>query len=84
MKPIVLTYHAAFERMLEHGLTRATVETIVRDPTWTEPDPRPGVERRYGLAPELGGKWARVAVVEEPDHIRVLSAFPDRRARPPR
>ena len=83
MKPIILTYHAAVERMLEHGLTRATVEHIVREPLWREPDRRPGVERRFGPAPELGDKWVRVAVIEEAAHIRVLSAFPDRGARPP-
>jgi len=84
MKPVILTYHAAVERMLEHGLTRTTVERIAREPQWREPDPRPEVERRFGSAPELGGRVVRVAVVEDAAHIRVLSAFPDRRASPPR
>ncbi|WP_298744753.1 DUF4258 domain-containing protein [uncultured Brevundimonas sp.] len=82
MKTIILTRHAR-ARMAQYGLPEAAVVAAVRHPLWTEPDPRPGVERRFGRPPELDGRVLRVACVEENDHIRVLSAFPDRDARPP-
>jgi len=82
MKPIILTHHA-LARMARYGLTEASVVAVVRKPLWTEPDPRPGIERRFGRPTELAGRVLRVACVEESDHIRVLSAHPDRDARPP-
>lgn len=82
MKPITLTQHAR-ARMAEFRLLDATVNAVVREPLWTEPDPRPGIHRRFGRPPELNGRILRVACVEEEDHIRVLSAHPDRDARPP-
>lgn len=82
MKPIELRMHAR-ERMAEYGVSVASVYAAVRSPEWTGLDPRPGIERRYIHAPELGGRVLRVACVEESDHIRVLSAHPDRNARPP-
>jgi hypothetical protein len=80
MKPIILTYHAAVERMGELKLEREWVEQAIRTPDWTEPDPRPGIERRFRATPEYGGRVLRVACVEEKDHIRVVSVFPDRNA----
>jgi len=82
MKPIEWTRHGLV-RKAQYGLTEAAVFAVVRNPLWTEPDPRPGIERRFGRPPELGGRVLRVACVEESDHIRVLSAHPDRDARPP-
>lgn len=82
MKPITLTRHA-LTRMARYALSEPAVLDVVRNPLWTEPDPRPGIERRFGQPPELAGRYLRVACVEESDHIRVLSAFPDRDARPP-
>ena len=82
MKPIILTRHG-LGRMALYGLSDAAVVATVRQPLWTEPDPRPGIERRFGRPPELDGRILRVACVEESDHIRVLSAHPDRDARPP-
>jgi uncharacterized DUF497 family protein len=83
MKTILFRNHAR-ERMSQNGVTEASVLRAVRDPEWTAPDPyRPGVERRFIRAPELGGRVLRVACIEESDHIRVLSAHPDRNARPP-
>ena len=82
MKPVILTHHAR-ARMVQYGLTEAMVIAAVRHPLWTEPDPRPGIERRFGHRSELPGRRLRVACIEESDHIRVLSAFPDRDARPP-
>ena len=82
MKPIILRQHA-LARMARYGLSEQSVHAVVRKPLWTEPDPRPDIERRFGKPPELAGRYLRVACVEESDHIRVLSAFPDRDARPP-
>jgi len=82
MKPIILRQHA-LARMARYGLSEPAVVGVVRQPLWTEPDPRPGIERRFGQPPELAGRYLRMACVEESDHIRVLSAHPDRDARPP-
>lgn len=82
MKPLVLTAHALV-RIRLYGLDMSDVERAARSPDWVEPDPCPGVERRFLAHPSTGRRPLRVAVVEEADHIRVLSAFPDRDARPP-
>lgn len=82
MKPILILRHAR-ARMAQYAISEASVLAVVRDPAWTAPDPRPGVQRRYGRPPELGGRVMRVACVEEEDHIRVLSAHPDRSAKEP-
>lgn len=83
MKPLDIRQHAR-DRMAEYGVAETTVVRAVRTPEWTAPDPhRPGIERRFVHAPEIGGRVLRVACVEEADHIRVLSAHPDRDARPP-
>jgi uncharacterized DUF497 family protein len=81
MKPIILMFHAASERMPKFRLERTWVENAVRYPDWVEPDPQPGVERRYRVTAELGGRVLRVVCVEEEDHIRVISVFPDRNAK---
>jgi hypothetical protein len=81
-KPIRFTHHA-LARMERYGIPSAVVERAVRAPEWREPDPIPGVERRFLTAPELARRVVRVACVEEQDHIRILSVFPDRDARPP-
>jgi hypothetical protein len=83
MKSLRFTRHALFDRMPRFGLTREAVEAIVRQPDWIEPDPDDQtVDRRFGRPPDFI-RYVRVACVEEEDHIRVLSAFPDRNARPP-
>jgi hypothetical protein len=69
--------------MDRYGLGEAVVERASWSPDWTAPDPQPGVERRFRATPELGGRVLRVACVEEEDHIRIISVFPDRDARPP-
>jgi hypothetical protein len=81
-KPIRFTRHA-LARMAQYGIAAALTERAVRSPEWTEPDPTPPVQRRFLTLPELQGRVLRVACVEEQDHIRVLSAFPDRNARRP-
>lgn len=83
MKRIEFRRHA-LDRMAEYDIAPATVERAVRQPLWTEPDPyRPGIRRHFTTAPERGGEIVRVALVEEADHIRVMSAHPDRGAKPP-
>ena len=82
MKPVILTRHA-LSRMAQYGVPENVAMEVARDPLWTEPDSRPGIERRFARPPELRGRVLRVACVEESDHIRVLSAHPDRDARPP-
>ena len=84
MKPLVLTYHALIERIRRYGLDMTDVERAVRSPDWIEADlNNPRVERRFLAHPSRGRRALRVAVIEETDHIRVLSAFPDRNASPP-
>lgn len=73
MKPILIRQHAR-DRMAEYGLTEASVLRAVHTPEWTASDPRPGIERHFVHAPEIGGRALRVACVETEAHIRVLSA----------
>ena len=82
MKRLILTRHA-LEALIDRNLKSEWLVLTARDPEWTTPDPIPGVERRFRRFPELGGRALRVAVVEKADHIRILSAHPDRNARPP-
>ncbi len=80
MKPIILTFHAANDRIAKLQLKLEWVEAVIRVPDWIEPDPQSGVERRFKVTPEFEGRVLRVACVEEKDHIRILSVFPDRNA----
>jgi hypothetical protein len=83
MKPLRFTRHALVDRMPLYGLTREIVEAVVRQPDWVELDPDDiAVERRFGRLPGFI-HHVRVACVEEEDHIRVVSVFPDCNARPP-
>ena len=82
MKRLILTRHA-LEAVTARRLQTEWLVRVVQDPEWTTPDPIPGVERRFRCLQELGGRALRVAVVEEEDHICILSAHPDRNARPP-
>lgn len=81
-KPLRFTGHAR-TAIAERELAEAWVEAAALSPEWEAPDPRPGVVRRYRAIPERGGRILRVACVETPDEIRILSAFLDRRARKP-
>jgi hypothetical protein len=81
MKRLVFTRHAQ-EKLLRPGLRREWVEDAARRPTWVEPDPFDAeVERRFKPIEEYGDRILRVAVVETPAEIRVISAFFDRGAR---
>jgi hypothetical protein len=81
VKRIVFTRHAE-AKLVRPGLRREWVEEAARHPAWAEPDPfDPEVERRFKPVEEFGGRVLRVAVVETPAVIRVISAFFDRGAR---
>jgi len=81
--PLHFTQHA-IDAMAERDLPPALVERTVFEPEWEEPDPHdPVVLRRFRHIPERGNRVLRVALVATPDEIRIISAFLDRRARPP-
>ena len=82
MKPMRYTLEATL-RQAGRNLDPAWIEAAVRSPDWTTPDPEPPKERRYRAIPELGGKVLRVVCVEEDDHVRIVTVFPDRDARRP-
>lgn len=82
MKPIRLTRHAQ-DNMQRDGVALAWIEAAVRSPDWTAADPEPPKERRYRRTPELDGRVLRVVCVEAADHVRVVTVFPDRDAKPP-
>ena len=80
MKPITFTRHAP-PLVTERHIQSDWIETTVRDPAWTEPEPDDAtVERRFRPIPEHGGRVLRVAVRETKDAIHVISLHFDRRA----
>ena len=80
-KRLTLTAHARV-RLQERHLPLNWVEDTVRNPDWTEPDPRgANVERRFRAISERGGRILRVACVETETAIRVISVMFDRNAR---
>lgn len=82
-KPLRYTRHA-LDALAERELRTEWVELAARQPEWREPDPDDDVvERRFLTIPERGDRILRVAVVETPKEIRILTAFLDRRARRP-
>jgi hypothetical protein len=82
-KPLRFTKHAE-EATLERKLERIWVEKTARESEWSRPDPRrPGVERRFRVIPEFGGRVLRVVCLETANEIRILTAFFDRDARKP-
>ena len=81
LKPLQFTNHAQ-DAILERELDPSWIERTVRDPEWSNPDPkRPGVERRFRAIPEFGGRVLRVACLETNDEIRIVTVFFDRDAR---
>ncbi|WP_297106604.1 DUF4258 domain-containing protein [uncultured Devosia sp.] len=81
-KAITYTKHA-MTAISERGLRLDWVELVARHPQWTEPDPiDPEVVRHFGMLPELGGRFLRVALVETDTEYRIVSTFLDRRAKP--
>lgn len=81
-KPVTFTKHAS-TAMEERLITTEWVERTVKRPQWVESDRTdPEVRRAFAALPERDGRYLRVAFVETPTEIRILSAFLDRRARP--
>jgi hypothetical protein len=83
-KPLRFTRHAE-DAVAERELDLNWIERTVREPEWSRPDPQkfPSVEGRFGTIPEFGGGILRVACIETPDEIRILTVFFDRNARKP-
>lgn len=81
-KPVVFTRHA-LARMQDYSFDQAWVAATVHAPDWCEVDTRIGVERRFKYSHAHGGRAIRVACMEELDHIRILTVFPDRDAKAP-
>jgi hypothetical protein len=83
VKLLKLTVHAEVAAT-ERGIDPAWIERTVSAPEWISPDPAdPGVERRYRVIPEFGGRVLRAACVETATEIRVLTVFFDRGAKRP-
>jgi hypothetical protein len=82
-KPLTFTTHA-YDAILERELDMAWIDRTARHPTWSRPNPRPGIERRFRAVPEFGGRILRAVCLETPEEIRIISVFFDRRAREPK
>lgn len=81
LKPIRYTAHA-LRVIKERELEKAWVEETARAPSWVEVDPvDEEVERRFKAISARQERILRVAVVEMPEEMRIISAFLDRRAR---
>ena len=82
-RPLALSVHAE-DALRERKIQEEWVARTVEAPDWREVDPsRPGTERRFRRIPEFGDRVLRVAVVETPTEIRILTAFFDRKAKRP-
>lgn len=82
-KPINYSAHAR-TAMHERELDEALVQAAAYNPQWRLPDPdRPQIERRFIVVPERDNRVLRVAVLENEQEIRIITAFFDRRARKP-
>ena len=80
MKPLIFTFHAP-ARMVQRQIAPEWIERTVREPAWTEPDPKdPQAERRYRQIPEFGDRMLRVVVVETANAVRVITVTFDRGA----
>jgi hypothetical protein len=78
--PLRYRRHAE-DSIFERALDREWIERTVRSPEWVAPDPnQPGVERRFRVIPEFGGRILRVACLETKEEIGILTAFFDRDA----
>jgi hypothetical protein len=70
-KQLRLTAHAQ-ERLRSRSIKFEWIEETIRNPAWTEPDPKnPAVERRFRPIEDFGGRVLRVACVETEATIRV-------------
>jgi len=82
-RPRIMSGHAK-RVMLERNLEEAWIDLAIDKPDWRMSDPRrDGVDLRFKRIAERDGRVLRVAIVETPHEIRILTAFFDRRARRP-
>ena len=80
-KQVVLTAHARL-RLRERDIDPKLINETVRDPEWTETDPRDStIERRFRTISQFDNRFLRVACVETESSIRVISVMFDRNAR---
>jgi Domain of unknown function (DUF4258) len=80
LKRIVYTAHASQE-LARRQISDAWVERVVRGPAWVEGDPNDaGVQRRFGVVAEFGGRVLRVAVRESASEVLIVTAVFDRGA----
>jgi hypothetical protein len=62
--------------MRERELETSWIERTAYNPQWVQSDPNhTEVERRFRAIPERGDRMLRVAVVETPEEIRIVTAF---------
>jgi Domain of unknown function (DUF4258) len=79
---LILTKHVQSE-MIRRRLQLEWIERTVNAPDWTRPDPlRSGVTRSFRRIPEIGGRVLRVAHRPSGADIVIITAHPDRNAKP--
>jgi hypothetical protein len=68
----------------ERELNPDWIERTVRSPDWVAPDTTTvGAVRHFKAIPEYRDRILRVACLETPSEIRILTAFFDRKAKRP-
>ena len=78
MRPIRYTLHAVFV-MRQREIPADWVERALATPDADEVDPNDGgLRRAFASVPERDGRMLRVVYAEEPDGLRVITAFLDR------
>ncbi|PPQ26778.1 hypothetical protein CCS01_29030 [Rhodopila globiformis] len=79
---IRLTRHAA-EAIQARNIAIAWVEATLQTPDWVETDPRHADRMRaYKAITDFGGRILRVVFRQEGSDMIVITAHPDRDARP--
>ena len=68
MKPIRFDRHAR-KRMRDREVTPEEAEMTIREPEYTEPS----VKGRTNVFKSIGGRFLRVTLKEESDHILVIT-----------
>lgn len=65
--------------LVERNLERTWVELTLREPDWTEPDPKhPERLRAFRVIPERGERVLRVVYVPGEKSCRIVTLFLDR------
>ena len=77
---LILTKHA-YARMARDGIKVAWIETIIRQPQHSMPDPQdPALTQAWRRVPELGGRPVRVVFYAAGADFVVVTTFLDRGA----